>query len=1191
MSSERLPQAETDVLRQRTLFESLDEAVCFFQRLPIGSGGLRDYHYLTMNPAMLRMFRIPDLAGRSIRESFPDEAEHWFDDFDLVLASGEPIRVERRWDPQGMVLSVFVSRGEDGTGSTLMAVIRDVTEQQRAAKEVAEAREYAESIVETLHEPLLVLNPDLTVKSVNPAFYHHFRVHPRDTVGRRIYDLGNGQWNIPTLRTLLEDVLPDSNVFDDYEVRHEFEDLGPRVMLLNARRLDHVQLILLGIRDISESDRARTEFRRSEERLRLAMGAAEMGSFAWHPDEDRTEADEKLLALFGEPAGSGTLTLANIMTRVVPPEHRERHEAILQRALDPSGDGLFRDELRLLLPDGSERWVALNGRAEFGGEPRRAVRLFGVGFDVTKRKAVEARQAFLLKLSDALRPLADPTAVQNVAVRVLGEHLGVERVHYGEVEADEDTNTVRAAYTKQGTSSVIGEHRLQSYGDYIAAGFRAGSTLVVNEFPVRMDLSPEQRAAYSTAGVVAWVGVPLVKGGRLRAYLAVTRSQPHVWTPSELAIIQETTERTWEAVERARAEAALRESQKQYRLLASNLPGGAAFVVDRDLRYRLAEGDALRAVGFRREDFEGKTLAEALPPELFAEYEPMYRQALAGVPFCREHFAHDRWFITHGVPLREPDDGDIRGVLAVSYDITARKLAEQQLDAEQRRFQLVVENLTDYAIFLLDPRGTISGWWEGASRVTGYSNEEARGRHFRILYPEEASAEADRELTIATETGRFEGEGWRRRKDGTRYWVNEIITAVHSADGRLLGFAKIARDLTAQRQSQQALEEAKDAAESASRMKDEFLATLSHELRTPLSAILIWANLLKSDSDRESLEQGLSAIRNSADSQKQLIEDLLDTSRITTGKLRLELRAIDFAAVVRGAVEAVQPTAQLKRVSLEVDVNQTLGVAHVDPGRMKQVVWNLISNAIKFTPAGGRVNVCARRSETHFELQITDTGRGIDASFLPHVFELFRQADSSTTRAHSGLGLGLAICKSLVEQHGGTIRAASDGLGQGATFVVTLPRPSQTHTRGAAAATQGRRANVTNPLAGVRLVLAEDDSTMRSALATMLGRAGARVIAVDSAPAAFAAVEDDAPDLLLSDIGMPGEDGYSLMRRIREKEISPGSRRLPAIALTAFARDEEQKKALAAGFDLHLAKPVEQTVLIAAIMDRIAQRA
>jgi signal transduction histidine kinase/ActR/RegA family two-component response regulator len=381
-------------------------------------------------------------------------------------------------------------------------------------------------------------------------------------------------------------------------------------------------------------------------------------------------------------------------------------------------------------------------------------------------------------------------------------------------------------------------------------------------------------------------------------------------------------------------------------------------------------------------------------------------------------------------------------------------------------------------------------------------------------------------------------------------------------------------------------------AEEANRIKDEFLATLSHELRTPMNAIVGWTSLMASGGlDPETTARAVASIDRNAKAQVRLIEDILDVSSIVSGKLRLKIQPVDLPSVVEAAVDSVRHAAEAKGVALQVALDPEARTIHGDGDRLQQVVWNLVSNAIKFTPPGGRVDVQLTRADARVALQVRDSGQGIKPEFLPHVFERFRQADSSSTRAHGGLGLGLAIVRHLVEMHGGTVEATSEGQGRGATFIVHLPiRPVRAAEEPGTGAPLSRLAATTraDDLTGVRVLVVEDDAESRALLESMLARLGAEVEVAASAAEAMAALERRAPDVLLSDIEMPGEDGYSLIRRIRALPSPEGSR-LPAAALTAYARTEDRIAALSAGFQFHLAKPVGAGEL-AAVVASLARR-
>ena len=385
---------------------------------------------------------------------------------------------------------------------------------------------------------------------------------------------------------------------------------------------------------------------------------------------------------------------------------------------------------------------------------------------------------------------------------------------------------------------------------------------------------------------------------------------------------------------------------------------------------------------------------------------------------------------------------------------------------------------------------------------------------------------------------------------------------------------------------------ARTEAERANRTKDEFLAVLSHELRTPLSAILGWAQLLaRTNLDEEGRRRGVEVIERNARVQGQLIEDLLDMSRITAGKVRLDVQSVDLTRIIEDAIETVQSAATAKDIRLNRVLDPKAGPVRGDPDRLRQVVWNLLSNAVKFTDKGGRVSVLLERINSHVEITVADTGQGIRPETLPHLFERFRQEDSSTTRRQSGLGLGLAIVRNLVELHGGSVRAESEGPGKGSSFRVMLPlSPLQApqseeglraHPTASATQEEGPLPDV-DLLRGLRVLVVDDEPDACELVRVLLERAGAEVTTAASAGEALEALPLTKPDILISDIGMPEEDGNSLIRRVRELPAAGGGE-VPALALTAFARSDDRRLTLMSGFQMHLAKPVDPTELTLAV--------
>lgn len=505
------------------------------------------------------------------------------------------------------------------------------------------------------------------------------------------------------------------------------------------------------------------------------------------------------------------------------------------------------------------------------------------------------------------------------------------------------------------------------------------------------------------------------------------------------------------------------------------------------------------------------------------------------------------------------------------------------------RLAAIVQS-SDDAIVGKDLNGIVQTWNAGAERMFGYSASEMIGKPILTIIPPERTNEESDILARLRQGERVDHfETVRRTKTGRLIDVSVSVSPIRDSQGLIVGASKVARDITDRRRVDEERERllasersARAQAERHSQLKDEFLATLSHELRTPLTAILGWAHLLtRQPAQPADIAHGLTVIERNARLQAQLIEDLLDMSRIISGKLRMKVQSVEPGAVIHAALDSVRPAADAKGVRLAVVLDS--GGANVtgDPSRLQQVVWNLLSNAVKFTSKGGLVRVSMERRGSHVVITVEDTGEGIAPEFLPLVFERFRQADASTTRQHAGLGLGLAIVKHLTELHGGTVAAFSAGVGKGAAFSVTLPIRA---TAGQSGADHGHAAAGTNEpsLAGIRALVVDDEPDARELIKRVLQQAGVEVRTAGSAAEAFELIRLEVPDLIVSDIGMPGEDGYSLVRRVRHLPECEGGT-VPAVALTAFAQAEDRRRALLSGFQMHISKPVEPSELIAVI--------
>jgi PAS domain S-box-containing protein len=654
----------------------------------------------------------------------------------------------------------------------------------------------------------------------------------------------------------------------------------------------------------------------------------------------------------------------------------------------------------------------------------------------------------------------------------------------------------------------------------------------------------------------------------------------------------------------------------RFRLLVEGVRDYAIFMLDPQGRVQTWNSGARLIKGYEAGEIIGQHFSRFYPPESLAKDFPAHELRVAA---AEGRFEDEGWrlrkdgsrFWANVVITAIFDERkQLLGFAKVTRDLTHRREHEESMRQSEERFRLLVEGVSDYAIFMLNTDGTVATWNAGAARIKGYSSEEIVGQHFSKFYPEDAieSGWPEHELRVAAAEGRFVDEGWRLRKDGSRFWAHVTITALRDEEHRLRGFAKLTRDLT-ERKRTEALEAsgaaraelleaergARMLAQRSARMKDEFLATLSHELRTPLNAILGWAQLLRARAPApEELQRGMEIIDRNARAQVRLIDDLLDLSRIMSGRFRLDVRQISLAEIIKGALDSIEPAAQNKGVRLESILDPKSVIVSGDAGRLQQVFWNLLSNAIKFTPKGGKVQVLLQRVNSHIELSVSDTGIGIPATFLPHVFERFSQKDGSTHRKYGGLGLGLAISKQLVDLHGGSIQAKSLGEGKGATFVVMLPLVLLGDDKAAPHRVHPTAADTSEPdtapvprLDGLRALVVEDEADALELIQRVLEDQGASVATARSGEEALRWLATSEPDILISDIGMPGMDGYQFMRLMRAAE--PKDRRTPALALTAFARPDDRKHAILAGYQAHLAKPfdvAELAIVVAGLAGR-----
>lgn len=711
----------------------------------------------------------------------------------------------------------------------------------------------------------------------------------------------------------------------------------------------------------------------------------------------------------------------------------------------------------------------------------------------------------------------------------------------------------------------------------------------------------------------------------IRSYEYILTRLANTSTQSIVVISRDITERKQAEAERnrllKRQQIAREEAEVQRNRLYSILLQAPAFIcINRgsDHVFEFANPPYCRLAGNR--ELIGRTTREAFPElegqGFFELLDQVFQtgELYVGSEIAAQFDRQGNGTIEEGFfnfvyqPLFDIN-GTVEGVITFGFEVTNQVVARRQAEAlaedlraqqialkksESRFSRLVEANIV--GVMLVGPNGAILEANDAFLKMVGYTREDLQinSINWVEMTPPEYIQQDKRvlqELAVSGSCAPFEKE--YIRKDGSRV---PILLGAAQLESDELAWVCFVVDLTESKKIEALLRQQAEDLSRANRLKDEFLATVSHELRTPLNAMLGWATMLRSSQlDEATTKRAVETIERNARAQNQLINDLLDVSRIITGKLRLNVRPVFLITVIEAAIDSIRPAAEAKNIRIQSLLDPAAGPISGDPDRLQQVFWNLLSNAVKFTPKGGRVQIRSERINSHVEVTVSDTGQGISPEFLPYVFERLQQADSTTTRAHGGLGLGLAIVRHLVELHGGSVHAASAGKGQGATFIVNLPitifRPEPTTFERVHPTVSDTALAVQPPrLTGLKVLIVDDEADARELLTTLLKQSGADVIAAASAQEALALLTEcpteQKPDVLVSDIGMPGEDGYTLIRQVRALAPDQGGR-IPAIALTAYARTADRIKALASGFQSHVPKPVEPTEFITVLANLI----
>ncbi|MBC1219924.1 response regulator [Nostoc sp. UCD121] len=617
------------------------------------------------------------------------------------------------------------------------------------------------------------------------------------------------------------------------------------------------------------------------------------------------------------------------------------------------------------------------------------------------------------------------------------------------------------------------------------------------------------------------------------------------------------------------------------------------FVLDRQWNYTFVNDRVAEVVGIQKEELLDRMIWELFPDVAKSEFYTQVHRAMAEQTVVRFEYFYptwQRWFENRVYPFGE-------GVSIFVTEISDRKQAEKALRESEEQFRNMADN-APFMVWVTDTNSNCTYLSKSWYDFTGQREETGLGLGWlNAIHPEDYDEVRNIFLETSKRCEAFRMEYRLQRKDGEYRWTIDAANPWFGVDGQFKGYIGSMIDITerktaeAERDRLLELEQAaRTEAETANRIKDEFLAVLSHELRSPLNPILGWARLLQTrEFQPAEIRKAIATIERNAKLQAQLIEDLLDVSRILQGKLNLKMFPVNLILVIEAGLETVRLAAEAKDIQIQTILDASLGQVLGDSDRLQQVIWNLLSNAVKFTPEEGKINIQLERIDSQAQITVSDTGKGINPEFLPHVFEYFRQADGTTTRRFGGLGLGLAIVRHLIELHGGTIWAESLGEGQGAIFRVRLPLiKKQLTPKQQIDIDPINASSPTEILTGTQILVVDDDDDTREFHTFVLEQAGANVIAVASAKEALQALAESEPDILLSDIGMPETDGYMLMRQIRALQLKQ-AKHIPAIALTAYAGEINQQQAIASGFQRHLSKPVEPDELVKAIATLIGR--
>ncbi|MBL1177591.1 PAS domain S-box protein [Pantanalinema sp. GBBB05] len=991
---------------------------------------------------------------------------------------------------------------------------------------------------------------DFIIEYTNPAAAKHVNLTQEKLLGQRLLQL------FPDCQT--------NGMFDRYVtvaetgISETFETLYKNKELTSWLRHVVVKLtdrIAVSFSDITTLKQAELTLHQQEQHFRVALQTAKLGSWEQDLTTNTLICSAQCKANFGLPPEAEFTH--DTLFAALHPDDRPRVQAAIQHAIAHRTD--YEVEERCYHPDGSLHWLIVRGQIVYDSQGIPS-RLVGVTLDITERKRTETELRASQDLFQSFMQHSPIAAfIKDEQGRYLYANSWVERVY------------------QRSQTELLGKT------DFELLPLSLAQQFCLNDMAVLASDQPMQilETIDQEDGEHSYMSFKFpfrnAAGERVLAGVAIDIS------------------------ERIQAESALQQREAELRLITNAVPVLIS-LVDTEQRYHFNNQKYEAWFGTSTTELQGKYLWEVLGQTAYETIRPYVEQALAGQEVTFEsripyQAGGMRDAVVNYVPHFN-QHGKIAGFVALVSDITRRKQAEATLQQSEERLRIaqqaanagvwdwditsnrVTWSVEYYHLYGLDPDLIAPSYENWLASIIEADRDRVHQSTRQAL---EHQTDLNVEFRILHPT---QGERWLTA-------IGQTFYDEHQQPQRMTG---IALDITDRKQSEAEREQflareqkARQEAEQANRIKDEFLAVLSHELRSPLNPILGWARLLQTRQfDALATTRALETIERNAKLQAQLIDDLLDVSRILRGKMVLNVAPVHLEAVIDAALETVRLSIEAKDITIHKAVVGEVGPIAGDASRLQQIVWNLLSNAVKFTPPSGHIEIRLEQVGNHVQLQIADTGKGITPEFLPHVFEYFRQEDGTTTRKFGGLGLGLAIVRYLTEQHGGSVKAESPIVGLGATFTVSFPLLKPGTARGWTHPESTNVSSATLPLANLRILIVDDQADMRELMSTILQATGAEINVAASAVDALKLVKVFQPDILISDIGMPEVDGYTLLHQLRQLSPDQGGQ-IPAIALTAYAGELDRQQALAAGFQLHMAKPIEPEKLVQAI-SRLVQR-